>query len=131
MASIVAGRPRKSNTSSSSGIAAISLLAGAGGCPPQHQMGLNPLASLAQALTAVGGAVPEARWRLPREVFPSMDTRLAPSPPWARTELAHRKKQSPNAFGSRRAKTLAKVSWEGMPFGNSRKVRNHACLAFP
>jgi hypothetical protein len=34
-------------------------------------------------------------------------------------------------LGSRAAKTRPKVSWEGMPLGKSKKVRNQTSLAFP
>ena len=40
-------------------------------------------------------------------------------------------KQLWNCSGSRRAKTSPKVSWEGTPLGNSRKVWNHSSLLLP
>src|ERR1700678_376426 len=48
---------------------------------------------------------------------------LSPSVQW--------RKHSLNSLGSRRQKTLRKVSWLGMPLGNSSKPRRNSNLAFP
>ena len=36
-----------------------------------------------------------------------------------------------NCSGSNREKTSPKVSWDGMPWGSSRKVWNHSSLLLP
>jgi len=46
-------------------------------------------------------------------------------------EAIHSWKRRSKAPGSRRLKTSPRVSWEGMPWGRSRKVFSQASLALP
>jgi hypothetical protein len=72
---------------------------------------------------------PDALSKLPRTVLPSMAT-TSPLVTWAMdaTQLV---KQRPKASGSSILKSRPNVSWDGMPLGSSKNVRNHFSLAFP
>jgi hypothetical protein len=64
----------------------------------------------------------------PRSTLPSIATT---SPLVATcTACTQDRKACGNGVGSRAAKTRAKVSWEGAPFGGSRKRRNQGSVAW-
>ena len=55
-----------------------------------------------------------------------------PCPPRVVARLSsHWRKHCCSCWESRRAKTRAKVSWEGMPLGKARNCLSHSCLACP
>jgi hypothetical protein len=66
--------------------------------------------------------------KLRRRVLPSIES--VPHSRPARAAVQDRKQRS-KASGSRRAKTRAKVSWQGVASGRSRKVPNQSALARP
>ncbi len=123
MASMVTMHPARSSSCSSLGMAVISLDFSSTLAWPSTK----PLAE-AHTLTMWMACLPRVRSWERRTVLPSMAT-TSPWVTWA-TAWTHSMKQRWNWSGSNRAKTSPKVSWEGMPLGNSKKDLNHSSLSF-
>ena len=83
----------------------------------------------AQALTKWMAPLPVPLSWERRTVLPSMAT----TSPGKRSATAwvHSTKHCWNCSGSSRENTSPKVSWEGIPLGSSKKVRNHSSLLLP
>ena len=93
----------------------------------------NKPCSLAQALTMWSGFFPFRRLCQQRDVFPSIDiiswqslTSISSLNDWV-----HSIKHASKVDESSTEKTRPKVSWEGIPCGNSRNPRSQSSLLFP
>src|SRR5262249_7679164 len=117
MASMVTRARLRSSNSSRAGMAVISLSLARTATGPRDRG-----CAVAQALTRCSGpslADPE-----PRRVWPSMATCLIGKP--LLMACTHSRNQAWNAWGLRRLKTRSNVSWDGMPWGNSRRPRSQS-----
>ncbi len=116
-------QPLRSSNFNSSGITFISFdLALTLSCPKT-----TPFA-VAQALTRISAFLPQLRSCERRNFLPSIAT-IWPCVSLL-TARIHVRKQRRNSLASRMAKTRPKVSCDGMPWGNAKKVRNHLRFAF-
>ena len=128
MASLVTMHPLNSSSSSSRGMAVISLDFRSVFTCPKVRVLAEP-----QALTRWMACLPALLSWERRTVWPSMATTSPGSrsaTPWLHS-IKHSWKHSWNRSGSKRENTSPKVSRDGMPLGRSRKERNHSSLLLP